>query len=572
MPTRRIELKTEHLNEARQAAKNRTYSVSKPLLLTDIGERGLILRVRGGKAEFILRYSGSTKTLGALAPERGELKPGEIRTLKDARELAQKARALLRDGLDPKDFLTARAAGKSDEFAEATAKRKTALEAGAWTWADLVHEYADVYLSNPRMKKGVLKPPSERAAKSAKNALTQIETESLNSKLVSELSLGDFEDVRDLFMAAGRKSASRLFVSNAKAAMSHARKVHSRKSGLEGVAPWWLDLHPLQSTLVSPKMREPSVSDIAKTLFLAEKHRLIEGRKVKRETAEITLCAMWWVALTAQRTNAALSIETVQILPWDTRQGPADGWKVVTWSDEVMKSRNFHSLPIPPRLALLLERALLVGRAGSKYVFPSTSLRKGKTDAHIDQNTFKNVVNRLRGKRQDPKGGKDTSDGVDLMTGIPHYTPHDIRRTFAATCSNLLVRPDAISEVLDHEGIETGQKLVRSADVTRISYDHSQKLPLKRLAMEAWTDAVFKACDEVWRNENPLRMSISREQARKADLARIESMESHDGVPFSPFFTWYEIMERKAAKERKPLILPASAQRADEMSDDDQFY
>lgn len=110
MPTKRVELNGDHLKEARQAATKRSYPASDPLFLADMNEKGLLLRVRGSKADWILKHGGKTQTIGTLGPERGDLKPGEIRAISAARELAQKTRAMLRDGTDPKAFLTGAAA------------------------------------------------------------------------------------------------------------------------------------------------------------------------------------------------------------------------------------------------------------------------------------------------------------------------------------------------------------------------------------------------------------------------------------------------------------------------------
>lgn len=561
MPTEKIELGPKAIEAAKAAAEARTYTSSKPLILADTVEKGLQLRVQASSVTWLLRWNGKTKSLGGL---------DAVPHAKAARALAQKVRNLLRDGTDPKAFLTGKDAGKSETEAKAAAKQQTALAAGFWTWERLIEEYTDGYLAKPRLSRGRIKPPSEKSAENAKKSLQTPEADGLKGKLVSQLEIGDLEEVRDACANAGRKTASRAFVANAKAALSFAKKKHARKSGLEGRSKWWLEVQILDETAVEPRTRMPLIQDLAKTLYMAEKHRTLEGRKNSRATSETMLCGLWWIALTAQRTNAALSVEKAHILPWP--DGPS-GWKVVLWSETVMKSKRYHALPIPPRLTLLFERAALTGREGSIYAFPATALRKGKEDGHLDKNSPKNLVERLRGKRGNPKGGKASEAvGVDLLEGIPHFSQHDIRRTFATTCADLAVRGDAISAVLDHAGLETGQQMMRSAEITRMAYDYSQRLELKRMAVEAWTDRLFAECDTAWRDLNPMRMDIGREQARMADLKKMVNAEPRDGVAFSSWYPWYQVMERRAEKQRKPLKLPASAQRSDEMSDDDQFY
>lgn len=551
MPTNRVEIGPKHIAEAKEAAEARAYTSRDPLIFADVVEKGLQLRIQAASVTWILKWSGKTKSLGDLE---------SVTNAKAARERAQKVRNLLRDGTDPKAFLTGKDAGKSEAAAKAAAKQQTALAAGFWTWERLIEEYTDGYLAKPRLSRGRIKPPSAGSADNAKKSLMTPEADGLKGRLVSTLEIGDIEEVRDACAANGRKTASRAFVANAKAALTHAKKKHARKSGLEGRSKWWLEVQILDETAVEPRTRMPLIQDLAKTLYLAEKHRTLEGRKNSRATSETMLCGLWWIALTAQRTNAALSVEKSHILPWP--DGPS-GWKVVIWAETVMKSKRYHALPIPPRLALLLERSMLTGREGSAYVFPATALRKGTEDGHLNKNSPKNLLERLRGKRDNPKGGKASeTSGVDLLEGIPHFSQHDIRRTFATTCADLAVRGDAISAVLDHAGLETGQQMMRSAEITRMAYDYSQRLELKRMAVEAWTDALFKACDQTWRDLNPMRMDIGREQARMLDLAKVENADPRQGISFSPWLPWYRVMEMTADKRRAGgLKLPAPQNR-----------
>lgn len=537
MPTKRVELNGDRLKEARQAAADRTYPASDPLFLADMNEKGLLLRVRGGKAEWILKHGGKTRTIGALGPERGDLKPGEIRAIKDARELAQKTRAMLKDGTDPRAFLTGTAAGKTEEDAKAAAERKAAVEAGKWTWETLAEKYADGYLSEPRMTtRGILKQPSEHTGPEARRYLTIEEAKPLFGKLLSELRPGDLEEVRDACEAAGRKTASRQFVAYAKGALSFARKKHSRAAGLEGAPKWWLEVEKLDSTIPAPKGRHPSLQELARTLYTAEKFRTIPGRKNARETSETVLAALWFVALTAQRVTSAMSLRKVHVLPW---QGGPAGWRVVYFPPEVMKGKRPHSLPIPPRVALLFERAAADGEKDSAFVFPATrGMDEG--DAPVSRWSVATAIDRLRGRSADPKAGAEF-DGPDLLEGLPYFSPHDIRRTFATVCEDVTVRGDAISAVLDHVGIDMGQAApMKVADVTRIVYDYSQRLELKRIAIEAWTDALFEAVESEWRAHR-----LPPRPGRGVSRPTEKAFDSRAGRRFSDGEPWYIAMERE---------------------------
>lgn len=545
MPTEKIQLGPKAIEAAKAAALARTYTSSQPMIYADTVEKGLQLRVQASSITWLLRWNGKTKSLGDL---------DAVPHARAARALAQKVRNLLRDGTDPKAFLTGKGAGKSEADAKAAAKQQTALAAGFWTWERLIEEYTDGYLAKPRLSRGRIKPPSAGSADNAKKSLMTPEADRLKGKLVSQLEIGDLEEVRDACAANGRKTASRAFIANAKAALTHAKKKHARKSGLEGHSKWWLEVQILDETAVEPRTRMPLIQDLAKTLYLAEKHRTLEGRKNSRATSETMLCGLWWIALTAQRTNAAFSVEKAHILPWP--DGPI-GWKVVLWSETVMKSKRYHALPIPPRLVRLYERAELTGRKGSIYVFPSTALRQGKEDGHLDRNAPKNLIERLRGNKLDAKAKKSGQEhaGNDLLTGINHFSPHDIRRTFATVCADMAVRGDAISAVLDHAGLETGQQMMRSAEITRMAYDYSQRLELKRMAVEAWTNRLFEECDKVWLELNPMRRKLERHTAQMVELTRLSKVDLNNGVPFSPFLPWYKIMDQAKAKPRKRLIL-----------------
>ncbi|KQZ93827.1 hypothetical protein ASD64_02615 [Mesorhizobium sp. Root157] len=508
MPSKRADIGPAEVQEARAAAEARRHTSGDPLIIADDICRGLSLRVQGGSASWILKFAGRTKSLGNLA---------EIRTAKAARELAAQTRALMRDGAEVRTYVRSRQAGKDHEKASAKVASEQARAAGRWTWEDLATQYADVYLSNPRMTtRGIVKQPSLSTAAEARRYLMMEEAKPLFGRLLSELRPGDLEEIRDVCEKAGRKTASRQFVAYAKGALSFARKKHSRSAGLEGAPKWWLEVEKLDSTIPAPRSRYPSLKGIATVLYMAEKHRAMPGRESGRETSETVLCGLWWLALTAQRASAGLSLRRVHVLPWP--DGP-EGWKVAFFPPEVMKGKRPHSLPIPHRASMLLERVRMAVGTESEFAFPALRLLGENTDAPLSRSSPKLLLDRLRGRPADleadrrlrdeaAKAGEVIEDAPNLLDGVPYFSPHDMRRTFATTCADLAVRGDAISAVLDHADVSTGQAPIVSADITRIAYDYSQRLELKRFAIEAWTDALFAACDALWASHRPRRSSF----------------------------------------------------------------
>lgn len=512
MPSHRADIGPDEVQEAKAAAAASKYSSRDPLIFADNIERGLSLRVQGAAASWVLKFRGMTKVLGNLT---------EIRTATTAREVAAQARAVIRDGGNLDVYLTSRRAGHGHGKATDKVDVAAARASGRWTWEMLVKQYADDYLSNPRVTtRGIRKEPSLRSAAEARRYLLMPETRPLWGRLLSELYVGDLEDIRDACAKAGRDTASRQFVAYSKSALSFARKKHSRAAGLEGAVRWWLEVEKLDSTIPAPRERFPSIKELARALYVAETVRRIPGRKINKETTDAVLAGFWWIALTAQRVTAALSLRKIHVLPWP--DGPK-GWRVAFFQPTVMKGRRPHSLPVPPRVALLFERA--AAPEDSAFVFPSTR-DLGEKDRPLSRSSVALAIDRLRGRSRNPKAGVEF-DGPDLLEGIPEWSPHDLRRTFTTICADLSVRGDAISAVLDHaESAPTGQAPIRMADITRVAYDYSQRLDLKRQAMEAWTDALFAACDQEWERNRP-RQGLSRRRPR------------HD--------PWYVTMEREKA-------------------------
>lgn len=551
MPSKRADIGPAEVQEARAAAEARSHTSGDPLIIADDICRGLSLRVQGGSASWILKYAGRTKSLGNL---------GEIRTAKAARELAAQTRALMRAGDDVKTYVRSRQAGRDHQKAAAKVATEQARAAGRWTWEDLATQYADVYLSSPRMTtRGILKQPSLTTAAEARRYLTMDEAKPLFGRLLSDLRPGDLEEVRDACERAGRKTASRQFVAYSKGALSYARRKHSRSAGLEGAPRWWLEVEKLDSTIPAPRSRHPSLKELAAVLYTAEKNRKMPGRESGRETSETVLCGLWWLALSAQRARAGLSLQRAHVLPWP---GGPKGWKVVYFPAEVMKGKRPHSLPIPPRAAMLLERLRFATGADSDFVFPALRLLGENTDAHLSRSAPKLLLDRLRGRPADleadrriraekEEAGEAIEDAPDLLGGIAYFTPHDMRRTFATVCGDLAVRGDAISAVLDHADVSTGQAPIVSADITRIAYDYSQRLELKRIAMEAWTEALFSACDAEWAKQRQQIARASSGRIGRIPPPPVPAWPRPEKPPFSASEPWYVTFEKWEAKAPK---------------------
>ncbi len=557
MPSHRVRIGVKHVKEARKAAEAKSYGTSDPLIFADTGEINLKLRTQGGTAAWNVRWNGQTVTLGTVE---------DIDDPDVAREMTRGVVALLRAGKDAKAYVAARLAGDDTETATVAATVSTARKDGKWDWKEMVRQYADIYLSNPRTNsQGETKEPSLETVKEVKRYLLKIpETHHLHDRLISTLRRSDLEKIRNTLADAGKKTPSRQFVAYSKAALTYAEAYESDASGLHENNLWWHKLKKKQETIPQAKTRHPSLAETAKLLYLAEKNRVMPERKVERETSENSLCGLWWLALTGQRASAGLKILKENILPWPDAPDGMKDWKVAFFPAQTMKGKRAHSLPIPPRVALVLERAIRSARKDSAYVFPATRLEGGKTDSHLSRSTPRLIIQRLRGRAADPrahaearkkaeKKGEPFEELPDLLAEMAEFSTHDFRTTFATECGNMSVRGDAVSAVLDHQSIRTGDEPRFAAPITRQAYDFSQRLELKAIAMKAWADALFEAVDKEWEAQKP-RLARGR-QFTPMPLRKAEEVRARTG--FSASTPWYVTMERE--KETRRIKLPKSA-------------
>lgn len=548
MPTHRVEIAPKHIEEAKAAAEARTYESGDPLVFADVVEKGLQLRVRDGTASWILKFNGSSKSLGKL---------GEVRTAKAARERAQHVRALMRRGEDANEYLKSLAVSKDHGKAAADTTSRKARADGAWTWKQLAEAYRDEYLAKPKKTKRGIKPPSEATVKDF-NRYTDLPyfERHLNDMLVRDMRREDVEKARDAARETNGLNAGRKVVQWISGALSWGQKHEYGKTGV-GDVPWW--------KLVSPKHvpgtrnRYLTLEQIAQVLYVAERYRDIPGRVQHKEINEATLAALWWIVLTAQRTSASMALMSSRVVDDKDKAG----WKIAAFPAENMKSKRYHALPLPPRVVMLLERARMGIDRQSQWAFPSLKLRRNKSelieDLHIHDQTVNRMILRLRGK--DPVGKKRESP--DLLEGVPHFSPHDLRKSLTTILTDLKVRGDAASAVLDHSSGTPGEQEFQEADITRLAYNHSQRIELKRDAMTAWTEAVFAAVEAEWEKHQPKRSRFHAAPPPIKPEAQ-ESATPKKKIPFSSAHPWYLLMERERAAARRSLPPLSSLNRVEE--------
>ncbi|MEF2554181.1 hypothetical protein VQ042_23095 [Aurantimonas sp. A2-1-M11] len=359
-------------------------------MLRDPGETGLTIRVSGRSAGWFLKWNGKFKRLGGVgSPDvRAERREsGYIYTGKDAVELGGRVREMMKLGLDVDAYLAARALGVGHEQANATGASIAARDSGAWTFAILAERYIAESISKPTITRtGAVKPESQKTIKEVQALFRHPDVaDALNRKLARDVQKQDVEAIRDLWWDAGAKGRQQKLIVYVKSAYKWAKRRHSAAQ-LDDVAPWWSELQfnayaskaeiaKMEGKLATPPL---TARDVAMVLHIAERNRVAPDRKIRLETTEIALAALWWVALTAQRTHAAYQA-TIDRIVDRTRH---EGWYEVSWIPVDMKSGRHFTLAIPPIVfERTLGRALLDPhrRRDSVWVFPSSRTKlRGK--------------------------------------------------------------------------------------------------------------------------------------------------------------------------------------------------
>ncbi|MBX3576277.1 MAG: integrase family protein [Rhizobiaceae bacterium] len=580
MPTKRVELGKQHVEEALAAAKDRTYTSGNPLVFVHVREDGLQLRVQGGSANWYVRYNGKTKSIGKVTTE-----PTVTKAIAAAVERGRHVRALLERGDDPTRYLQSLKVEGDHGAALADSDSQKARAAGAWTWSDLRTAYRDRYLSQPKKNKaGDIKPPSPRTLQDFdRYTSTPAHKEMLDDVLVRDMTAGLIEDVRDAVQKTNGMNGGRKAVQWVSAAMTWGQKKHSGKTGLGVGYPWWTAVSP--DHVPGTRKRYLSLEQIAKVLYAAEKYRQMPYRKQAKPATDAVLAGLWWIVLSAQRTSASMSLLSSRIIP--DVENP--GWLIAAFPAEDMKSKRYHALPIPPRMTLLFDRAKIGVERQTAWAFPSAKVRRAGSqeveDIHVHDSTVGQLIDRLRGKddvarklkaedEELVKAGQPPSGRVyDLLEGVPEFSPHDLRRSLATILTNMKVRGDAASAVLDHSSKTPGEQEFQEADITRLVYNQSQRLPLKAEAMTIWTDAVFAAVETEWKANRPAteQPSSVRSPVRPPSRGTVERVrDERQRCLFTDAGPWYLYFKGSATEQTGPSSLGLGGLRR-AMQDSDEL-
>jgi hypothetical protein len=489
--TQRVEITQEVVNSTVAAAclnDGKIYEVA------DTQQTYLTLRRRNRSVHWLVRTRRGTRTLG----KAGLGYKGDHLNLREARQKGREA------------------------FAEmATAPKRGPKPTASWTWADCVRARLALLAGKRAVGRKIKLPSTEtqtdvRSSFGIDRATGEFVAEKRpslaklqNMKLV-DITAHEFgEALRGI---AGIRPREK-FLTYAKAMLGWAYS-NSHDSGFVIPSPWWTQIEPPQASADElndmeadgVKLRARKVGFRVQQVgdFLA-RHEAFCAEKVSNEKVSPGVrWGIWWVCLTANRRGSTTLLERGNVQQQDPL-GDA-GWGTGLWDASAMKAKKLFMLPVPPiglhaiNTAIADWQALIAHSHSaahtSKWVFASTRRvqRDGvgldrPTDISVHPSSLADHIRNMYGrkpKKTDPNP-KNWLEGLDLSL-------HIVRTAATHYLENLPgLSAAASSAFLGHEPPLDERDPEARSPTTEKFYSTTQRMPLKKLAMQAWSEAVMEA-------------------------------------------------------------------------------
>ncbi|PZQ88642.1 MAG: hypothetical protein DI534_10795 [Leifsonia xyli] len=476
---------------------------------------GFTIRFYQETASFLLRHEKATPTFGAVGELQGHV----------ARHLANQCKQAIRDGRDHnaylKTYLEGLTAGANATDAHVEATKASAVNGGVisdpadiWLWPELVAAYLD-YKTTHVLKEG-------RSANSYKRFFDDPAFEPLRSRRASELTHVDYFRLRRALVPSGEKPNARAadVIGATIGMLDWAWANEPERAGLLDRDPIWRAIKVSYKS--KPRRRAPKPNEIARLLLAVERHAALGDGVV---TASVTVRTfLLFVAVTCQRTGAAMQLKREDVRPHKTREG----WRVVHFPEAVMKGQEdeafAHAVPIPPRLGEALDRlwAQVDPQNKSVWAFPAH-----RGDGHVAANCLNALFRKMNGRAGDERPatkkhyeGKPGPKPRERRAGLnpdlfeiylrplkdsskeqTYFTPHDTRRSITNFLKNRRLGGGATA-ILAHkmDDVDIGEhdeqtKAERMSTTTSRYYDTAQQIPLKTEAMILWVEALEAALE-----------------------------------------------------------------------------
>ena len=435
--------------------KNALPEPGKRLELRDDDEPGLIFRVTDtGKRSWSFRYRN-----GAGEQRRKAIGPFPAISLSKAREEARKVKGSVASGTD---LVALEQAAKAEEV------RKRLNVIGGLAEAYFADAAIGLHRADAEAKRATTLAAEQRiydrliAPEFASTAVTSLTRQAIQ----------DF---------VSRQTRTKLSTSKKiKTAPSNGRHCRDvmRQLLSYAVMKGIIEHNPALSVAVAkPTPRDRVLTDDElKSIWGALE---APGSVKELELSPEMALALQMAAVTLQRGGEVVGMQ------WQEIDRKARLWRIPA---DRMKGKRPHIVPLSSLAIELLDRAkALIG--GDNFVFQSKFSRSEEAD-HLDRRSFSRAMARL----------------VKAI-GIPHATPHDLRRTGATmlTGERVGIPRFFVSQVIAHSG-DTGG----AAAVTGRHYDLNDYLPEKRRALEAWAALLTEITEGHERASNVTSMPLSR--------------------------------------------------------------
>jgi hypothetical protein len=297
LSTERVDISASTVKAALKMAQDRAPGVN---IWADNRDHYLLIRQRGGAADWLVKTRGRTRVLGALR-ER-----------------------------DP-DFLSvtaarARAVDAYNEIRKGPAAAAPVEPQAAWRWSDLDREY-QASLTELRWSAGRVKPPSRGTQDDVRLAFAKHSVTALGPKLLTEItSLELTRAVGKVHAENGHRAACKT-LAYIKSAMSWALTKRGEKSGLHGTMPWWTALRPPDPTGTEiVQMQERKRSLVAAKIAFSVDHlgelltaheAFCAGRRANEKIGPGVRWGLWWVAFTGNRRFSTVGLERDRLFQTD---------------------------------------------------------------------------------------------------------------------------------------------------------------------------------------------------------------------------------------------------------------
>lgn len=472
MPSKRVEIDPLLVSQVLAQARDGAREI---LDYVDLQQPYLVLRVRGHSASWLVKTRAATRKIGA---------PPKM-LVREARRQAQTVFAELRAP-----------ASENSHLVDPSSP--------GWTWDELRRRYKE-HIKNPRIKRGRARHPSTATVNDVELSLDRDAFDSWREKQINILRPGDLvAAILEIQKAHSQRQCEKA-LTYAKAALTWALSNHATDSGLQLSNPWWMLVRAPQPTqedvetlLARQKVRSIPFTVEHLGIVLARHEDFCRGKSGNEKISPGVRWGLWWDALTGNRRGAATMLLRDDI-QWDDLRGQ-QGWGLVWWPAEIMKTRIDFWLPIPPLGLHILRsvmrdwRALVNKSHGfqnrTKWVFASTR-RIGRDDTNSDvvvaPDALSHHLRNLRGLRQ--------HNHRDHISDVPYFSLHTIRdaaTSYLLDCDD--IPPGAASAMLAHKiKGDHDPRHEKMSPTTHQFYDFAQRLPLKTKAMVAWSEALLAA-------------------------------------------------------------------------------